>query len=508
MRGVLLWFVSILLSVISVITKSHAQEPMFSFAFDQPVTICEFQSAQLSIPQFSEPECQSRTLKDLNPQKRELWVRLTFDTSKNLQLISPPYGLYLFGKTSSRVYLNNQLLGSNGVPASDSSEEAGVMDIVFHIPSELILKTNNELVMHLSAHHSIVELGYPIHMVGIGQFADPKRQIQKSASVGLILIGAFSVGFIYFLRLSFGKTDDTRYRVFAALCLIAGIQLATELSRGLIDYAYPVHDIRLLLVTALSFLFGILLLTYSSIEVARTHALHWVYSGIILTLLVIIFVEGFDTKTTAGVFIPLLFSLVQLLWYWKKNKNNALLRWFGVQFIIAITICLSVGSFHEITYFLIVGLLLCYLFIQHAKQYKHQLEQRQNDQTRIAKLEYKLAQNTQSKHPAKIQISTGNKNEYISTSDIAYCKAAGDYVELHLFDLSEKLYSGSLKQLEEKLPSIFIRVHRSYLVNLNEVTSLAESQGSSNQLSLTNEQKVPVSRRLLPFVRKSLKTSI
>ena len=55
--------------------------------------------------------------------------------------------------------------------------------------------------------------------------------------------------------------------------------------------------------------------------------------------------------------------------------------------------------------------------------------------------------------------------------DILYIEAAQGYVKYHLKDKTI-LTNGTLKKIEEKLnPLIFIRVHRSYLVNINMITA-------------------------------------
>ncbi|WP_299084682.1 LytTR family DNA-binding domain-containing protein [uncultured Paraglaciecola sp.] len=67
----------------------------------------------------------------------------------------------------------------------------------------------------------------------------------------------------------------------------------------------------------------------------------------------------------------------------------------------------------------------------------------------------------------------------------------------------ELLFSGSLKRIVQQLPSIFVRVHRSYIVNLDKVVSL-KRDGESGYLILTNDTHIPVSRRMMPQVKESL----
>ena len=56
----------------------------------------------------------------------------------------------------------------------------------------------------------------------------------------------------------------------------------------------------------------------------------------------------------------------------------------------------------------------------------------------------------------------------VMQNDIMYCEALGDYVKVHLKDKTHVVYS-TMKNLEDKLKvnKQFVRVHRSYLINLN-----------------------------------------
>ncbi|CAH9052517.1 hypothetical protein PSECIP111854_00985 [Pseudoalteromonas sp. CIP111854] len=499
-----------------------AQNTLIFLPYDHFATVCQFKTVYNSPPTFDSPYCKQQALREINPQLKNIWIKIEFDLPNRGKELKALNGFYISGKAASAVYLNKHFLGLNGFPGVANShtqvsdaptlqEKAGKMDSVFFIPYHLLRPSKNELVIHLSGHHSLITLDNPMHIFALGQYGSPKRFIQHYSEFGLILIGAFLVGVLYFLALSLGNQAVGTYRIFAALCFLATLQLGAELSRKLIDYTYQWHDIRLIAITTLSFMFGILILVYSSNKLAGKHAVHWIYSGIIVTSITLIFAPGFDNKTTMGIFNPLLFSLLQLFYYWIKNKDPNILRWLVVQLFVAITIVIDVSSFHEIAHFAIIGILVCYLFIQQASEVKNKQLQLYKEQTKLAKLEYKLEQNIQGKTPSKLEISVAGKTDYLSTSSIAYCKAARDYVELHLIDKSEKLYSGSLKQLEETLPKTFLRVHRSYLVNLDEVVSLSSNQlqeENNNELTLSNHQKVPVSRRLLPAVKNTLKHSI
>ena len=66
----------------------------------------------------------------------------------------------------------------------------------------------------------------------------------------------------------------------------------------------------------------------------------------------------------------------------------------------------------------------------------------------------------------------------------------------------ELLYSGSLKSIADQLPTTFVRVHRSYVVNIDKVISM-KRDGENGYLVLTNDTQIPVSRRMMPQVRET-----
>lgn len=92
----------------------------------------------------------------------------------------------------------------------------------------------------------------------------------------------------------------------------------------------------------------------------------------------------------------------------------------------------------------------------------------------------------------KITIPQLDGFEVINTSDILYCKADDNYTEIYLNDNKKKLVSKTLKYFEESLSnSSFARVHKSYLVNVNEVVKYVKGKGGS--VVLSNGKQVIVS---------------
>ena len=96
----------------------------------------------------------------------------------------------------------------------------------------------------------------------------------------------------------------------------------------------------------------------------------------------------------------------------------------------------------------------------------------------------------------KITIPQQNGFEVISTADILFCKADDNYTEIYLNNNKKKVVSKTLKYFEEAIQdSNFARVHKSYLVNVNEVVKYVKGKGGSVILSNGKEVMVSPSRK-------------
>lgn len=94
----------------------------------------------------------------------------------------------------------------------------------------------------------------------------------------------------------------------------------------------------------------------------------------------------------------------------------------------------------------------------------------------------------------KIALPTETGFELVKTNAILYCEADSNYCKIVCLDGKKIVLSKTLKFIEELLPtSIFQRIHKSYLVNLNYVTRF----NKTNELlvELSNGQTLPVSIR-------------
>ncbi|MGB1232276.1 MAG: LytR/AlgR family response regulator transcription factor [Winogradskyella sp.] len=96
----------------------------------------------------------------------------------------------------------------------------------------------------------------------------------------------------------------------------------------------------------------------------------------------------------------------------------------------------------------------------------------------------------------KITIPQHDGFEVIDTADIMYCKADDNYTEIHLNNNKKKLVSKTLKYIEKSLKDAnFARVHKSYLVNVNEIVKYVKGKGGSVILSNGKEVTVSASKK-------------
>ncbi len=82
--------------------------------------------------------------------------------------------------------------------------------------------------------------------------------------------------------------------------------------------------------------------------------------------------------------------------------------------------------------------------------------------------------------------------EVIDTADVLYCQADDNYTHIHLTDGSSKLVSKTLGYFETQLKKNgFVRIHKSYIVNISAVKSYHKGKGGT--LVLKNGKSLAVS---------------
>lgn len=94
----------------------------------------------------------------------------------------------------------------------------------------------------------------------------------------------------------------------------------------------------------------------------------------------------------------------------------------------------------------------------------------------------------------RIVIKDGSEIKIVPTAEIEYLEAYDDYVKI--FAKSGKyLKKKTMNHFEQSLPAAqFIRIHRSYILNINELTKIESYEKNSYVAILRSGARVPISR--------------
>ncbi|PTN54224.1 LytTR family transcriptional regulator [Stenotrophomonas panacihumi] len=103
--------------------------------------------------------------------------------------------------------------------------------------------------------------------------------------------------------------------------------------------------------------------------------------------------------------------------------------------------------------------------------------------------------------PERFLVRKLGRDFLVAAADIEWLQAAGNYVNLHLRGHDYPLRS-TLAGIEARLdPAVFVRVHRSYLVNLGRVVSIEPQDSGDASVHMDDGSVLPCSRRYLPALR-------
>jgi DNA-binding LytR/AlgR family response regulator len=131
------------------------------------------------------------------------------------------------------------------------------------------------------------------------------------------------------------------------------------------------------------------------------------------------------------------------------------------------------------------------------------------DANRLGRVVERLSRRRQGRAPAsiaKIPVVSAGQTVLIDHDAVHYVQADGDYSRVHTYDRSY-LCTSSLRELEGALPASFVRIHRSYVVNLAKVSAVRRAGPDRLRLALADEAQteLDVARRQSRQVRERLR---
>ena len=128
------------------------------------------------------------------------------------------------------------------------------------------------------------------------------------------------------------------------------------------------------------------------------------------------------------------------------------------------------------------------------------------DLERLKKAFNRLLENSQRNHSGCRYLSVKKLGaiELIEVSNISIIQAEGHYSLLHLYSKetviennlgsTTYLHNKNIEKIMQLLPMNFLRVHRSYIVNMNNVKKINIKEGSRYTLQIGDNLEIPVGR--------------
>jgi hypothetical protein len=96
--------------------------------------------------------------------------------------------------------------------------------------------------------------------------------------------------------------------------------------------------------------------------------------------------------------------------------------------------------------------------------------------------------------PERLLIKKLGREFLIQTNDIEWIEASGNYANLHIKDSVYPMRI-TMDKLEKLLPSNFTRIHRSTIVNLEQIQEIQALDTGDYEVRLHNQMKLTLSRR-------------
>jgi two-component system, LytTR family, response regulator len=117
--------------------------------------------------------------------------------------------------------------------------------------------------------------------------------------------------------------------------------------------------------------------------------------------------------------------------------------------------------------------------------------------TRVEKMNTQMLLESTAKSPAqnhRVVVKTGGKIKIIPMDEIHFMEAADDYVKIHTRE-GVYLKNKTMSFFEQSLdPQYFVRTHRSFIVNLQQITRIEPYEKDNHLAILRSGAQVPVSR--------------
>lgn len=182
-----------------------------------------------------------------------------------------------------------------------------------------------------------------------------------------------------------------------------------------------------------------------------------------------------------GLMIVLRLIAYRLLFGWHYDFGHDWLLQLGYEYLKDIR-----------TYFSFVGLITAYGFIVRRLQGEAALLAEPDEGPPVEPVD----------RPERFLVRKLGKEFLVAAREIEWLQASGNYVNLRVRGRDYPLRA-TMAGIEERLdPSLFVRVHRSYLVNLDYLAEIESLESGDARLAMRDGATLPCSRRFRTQLRE------
>lgn len=129
--------------------------------------------------------------------------------------------------------------------------------------------------------------------------------------------------------------------------------------------------------------------------------------------------------------------------------------------------------------------------------------QRELNPQALSRLQASLAEESTVGRKPRLLVRAGRGHRLVPVAEISRFVAREGFVYAHTTE-GRHLTDYTLAELEERTAGLFLRVHRSALVNLERVERIVSNGDGSATLTLSDGTEVRVSRRRAPEIKKAV----
>jgi two-component system LytT family response regulator len=141
-------------------------------------------------------------------------------------------------------------------------------------------------------------------------------------------------------------------------------------------------------------------------------------------------------------------------------------------------------------------------FAEALHRTRSQLVQRGEDNQHIASLLQTIA--SPPKTLARLAVRSAGKTSFVNSEDVRWIQAAENYVQLHTATSRHMVHATIQSLLAVLDPEVFVRVHRSIVVNIRHIRQIESAAHGDYVLTLDNGVRVQSSRTYNETIKKWL----